>query len=838
MGPHDMVLLSLWTMLFTALAFQTAPPPALPGENAAPVLREKYLALTRGWAEEAVFTAAENRAMQEGRSREAVMTSSLNDSLAREVLQKGEPSFNSLAAFYPGKVLDRTLLGSFSDPRSSDTGSNEEFVIWWNGAISANLLTAPWPDGPRNIRPVAENTNVLFRVSPAKEMFGKVGERYARISYEDGYLPIVQATYNKDGVRYAETALADRPSGDTQDTAYIRFELKNVSATPRAAELHEDITLIDGSRVTVSGKNVFDSSGAVVMAFEGGQAVFDANRQELTHRLRLEPGTSASIYLKIPYAPESAPKMKVPSAEDFTSAHAKVRGFWIHQLSTGMQIRVPEQRVNDMWRALLLQNFVIADGPRFTYGSGLAYNDAYFPFENGFAALTMARYGFGDDAEAWLNYLIPASVDPKLAHWRYQNRRAIPLHLLYSEYQLTGRSDYFEKNREELYRVAEEIIRDRHSTMTSTAVPKPWHWGLLPPALPAVDKRASTRSTYVVAHNITNCQGLQDFGEFLVKTGIDVSRGERYLHEAADFRICLLRAMGKSVIRSTGNPPFVPLQTLYFHDTPDYGPDPFRNLALGRVQGTYYHYWADMEFHYNFFNPDDKLGQWIANYLQDRGGFVLGCTRARSMAGQPYGWINDNYNAGYYVYDLRRGEVERFLLGFYSRLAFDSTRHVYVTSEGAPFIGYNTHDGGFVGAEYSFPNSAANAETLDMLRFMLIMEEKKDNIDTGVIDLARGTPRAWLAEGKRIQVEDAPTDFGKLSFEIDSHWRAGVISARVSAPQRAKYQSLRIFLRAPDDRPIRRVSVNGKDYKDFDAPQEWVRLPYGQREYHVAAYFQ
>ncbi|HEX5282504.1 MAG TPA: hypothetical protein VFW30_00150 [Bryocella sp.] len=770
--------------------------------------------------------------MAEGRQREGLMANSLDDPLADAVLAKGEPSFAALAALYPGKVLDRTVLGSYSDPNTPVTGSNEEFVVWWNGAISANLITEQVGN---NTRSVAENTNILFRVGPRGEMFGKEGTRFSHLGYEDGYLPIVNASYTCDGVRYSETAFAERPAGHNQDTAYVRFEMTNLSSGTRSAELQEQLTLLDSSRVSVSGPRMLDASGKVLLAFAGGETTFDAARQQLTHRVRLAPHSIAHIIFKIPYTPELPEQTALPTAEEFIAVHARVRGFWNHLLSDGVQIRVPEKRVNDMWRALLLQNFVIADGPRFTYGSGLEYNNSYYPFEDGFAAIAMARYGFGKDAEAWLNYLIPSSIDPKSAGYRYQNRRAMPLFLLYEEYRLTGHSDYFNENKSALYGVAEQIIRDRHTTMESTDSEKPWHWGLLPPARPAVDARAATSSNYVVAHDITNCQGLQNFGEFLVETRIDVARGKRYLSEAADFRASILRAMEKSVVRSPGKPPFVPLQTLYFRDTPNYGPEPYDDLAKGRVEGSYYHYWADMELHYNFFNPDDQLAHWIVDYLQQRGGFVLGCTRARNRADAPYGWINDNYNAGFYSYALRRGEVNRFLLGFYSRLAFDSSVNTYLNSEGAPFIFYNTEDGGFVGAEYTFPNSASNAETLDLLRFMLILEERKDNMDTGVISLARGTPRAWLQDGNEIGVERAPTDFGTMSFTIQSKLHAGIISARIQAPTREKYQSIRLYLRPPGSLHLKSVRVNGKDSNDFDAANENITLAAGPAEFDVKA---
>src|SRR6185312_11917953 len=228
-------LFTLVLAAFTLAPTQTAPNPA--GQDDAKALRNKYLALTRGWAEEAVFTPTEERAMEEGRKREHLMTNSLNDALADKVLAQGEPSFAALAALYPGKILDRTVLGSYSDPTAPATGSNEEFVLWWNGAISANLFSRQLDNA---LRPVAESTNILFRVGPGAEMFGKAGAHYTRLGYEEGYLPIVEAAYTCDGIRYSETAFADRFPHESQDIAYIRFRMENLSSAAKAAELDED----------------------------------------------------------------------------------------------------------------------------------------------------------------------------------------------------------------------------------------------------------------------------------------------------------------------------------------------------------------------------------------------------------------------------------------------------------------------------------------------------------------------------------------------------------------------------------------------------------------------
>ena len=787
---------------------------------AARAFKNKFAALAASWAEGIEFTPAEQAAMRAGKAVEPLMMKGPADPLSARVLATGEPSFDAMAALYPGKILDRTVLGSWSDPHAPLGKYHDEFAIYWNGAIAANLVRGRLTDrfGATALQPLAPNTVVLFRVGPQGEAFGRVRAHYSSLEYEDGYLPIVIATYETGGVRYRETAFAERPAAepDGWDIAYVRFEMTNVSRAARTARLQTEIVLNDGGKVTRDGSRILDVSGAVLATMSDTRTSFE-----------LPPGETTRLYLEIPYVPDPRPTRHSPSHPTFDTACDRVRNFWTGLLAKGARIDVPEPRINNVWRALLLQNFILADGPRFTYGSGLMYNDSTYPQENGHGAHTFAMYGYKDYADALQPWFLGMSVTREGAGRKYQNRRAMVLHHLLENWRLTGRTDLYDRFKADYYRVAEEIISDRRSTMTPGE--RPLNWGLLPADKPGVDVQASTQTVYVLGHNITNCQGLADFGRFLVAAGLDSERGERYLREAADFRRTLMSAMERAAIRLPDRPPFVDLQTLFFRTTPDYGPDPYDDLALGRLQGSYFHYWVDMEFHYNFFNPDDEAGQWLADYCQQRNGFVLGLTRARGMQDKPSGNVNPVYDAGYYDYRLRRGETDRFLIGLYGRLAFGMSRYTYVSSEGQPFVGWNTQKGGYVGAEYSFPNSASNAGTLLMLRNALVVEELKDDVETGDVFLLRGAPRAWLAEGKRVRAGDLVTYFGEISFEVSSYKDAATVT--IAAPARKPYRQIVVNLRRPDRRPIRSVHLNGREHRGFTA--DTVTLPYGPRTYSM-----
>jgi hypothetical protein len=790
-----------------------AQPKSNPERDKARALSERYVQLVNSWAKDVEFTPEEKAAMEAGKKVEDVMKRGPDDPLAKKIIAAGEPSWDALTAVYPGKILDRTILGTWSDPKSPMGKYNDEFAIYWNGAIAANITQERF------------NTVVEFRVGPRAESFGRVRKNFSSIGYERGYLPIVVATYDVDGVRYRETAFAWKPAAETDgwDLAFVSFEASNASNETKAASIQAPITLIDGEKFSFKDGVVTDAKGATLVAADDAATFADG---ALSWHFDLPAGQSRRALCKIPFVPDVKNLVKKPADSELASTHQAAASFWQGLLDKGAKIETPEAHVNDLWRALLLQNFVLADGPRFTYGSGLRYNDSTYPFENGFATHTFAMYGHGDYADALQEWFIHMSVTKEGAGRKYQNRRAMPLHHLLETYRLTGKKDLWDRHQADYLRVADEIVADHHSTMVEKNGEKPWHYGLLPPDKAAVDVEAATQEAYVLGHNITNCQGLADLGRFLVITKIDPTRGEKYLSEAADFHECILTAMKRAAIRVPGRPPFVDLQTLYFRDTPEFGPQPYDDLGFGRLQGIFYHYWVDMEMHYNFFNPTDEPAQWLADYVHARNGFVLGLTRARTRPGQQ-GAVNNVYDGGYYNFRLRQGKIDEFLLGLYSRMALAASRYMYVSSEASPFIGYNTVDGGFVGPDYSIPNSASNADTLLMLRLALVMEELKDNVETGTLCLMKGAPHAWLAPGKRAHVEKLRTYFGDISFTVE---RTGDKITATIDPPAGEWKQIDLSLR----QPLKSVNVNGEASKDFDDDGR-VTIPHREGKITVEA---
>jgi hypothetical protein len=106
---------------------------------------------------------------------------------------------------------------------------------------------------------------------------------------------------------------------------------------------------------------------------------------------------------------------------------------------------------------------------------------------------------------------------------------------------------------------------------------------------------------------------------------------------------------------------------------------------------------------------------------------------------------------------------------------------------------------------------------LHQTRIMLVQERGSS------LWLAPFVTDNWLKDGMAISVAEAPTNFGKVSYRINSHVTQGYIEAEIQPPTRQPPKTIVLRLRHPEGKPMRAVTVNGQTHKDFDAKAEWVR---------------
>ena len=90
--------------------------------------------------------------------------------------------------------------------------------------------------------------------------------------------------------------------------------------------------------------------------------------------------------------------------------------------------------------------------------------------------------------------------------------------------------------------------------------------------------------------------------------------------------------------------------------------------------------------------------------------------------------------------------------------------------------------------------------------------------------IARGTPRAWLEQGKKITVKNAPSYFGTMAYEIVSDVDNGKISAAIEIPTRREVESIIVRFRHPQRASIKSVTVNGQPWAEFDKDKEVIEI--------------
>jgi hypothetical protein len=177
------------------------------------------------------------------------------------------------------------------------------------------------------------------------------------------------------------------------------------------------------------------------------------------------------------------------------------------------------------------------------------------------------------------------------------------------------------------------------------------------------------------------------------------------------------------------------------------------------------------------------------------------------------------------------GERDWFLAGWQHQGGLERTANMHLAGDDIPvflrsFLNCYAIDilpnDGYIFNEHALhgpPDKIfEEAAFLERFRNLLVMEDGQN------LWLARATPRAWLEQGKKISVKNAPTHFGPVDYEIVSNVDNGKVTATVKMPSRNPPKEVWLRLRHPKSAPIKSVTVNGKAWRDFDPAKEVVRL--------------
>jgi hypothetical protein len=150
---------------------------------------------------------------------------------------------------------------------------------------------------------------------------------------------------------------------------------------------------------------------------------------------------------------------------------------------------------------------------------------------------------------------------------------------------------------------------------------------------------------------------------------------------------------------------------------------------------------------------------------------------------------------GYAQMLLRLDRVQEYLLFLYSHRYHNHTRGSWTAGEVTGLDGDN--------ALFCIPAQ----QTIPLLiRWMLVLEDS----DEEKLYLAKGVPQDWVASGKEIRIDRAPTRWGRIGFKLIAMPAEKRIVASVALAHPGSPKEVHLKLRLPAQNKLVKVSINGR----------------------------
>lgn len=642
---------------------------------------------------------------------------------------------------------------------------------------------------------VADGSQIATRRSDGRRMTTFVGvdgrERYGLCeaaleepALADGHLPVLQMAYRDlDGVAYTQESFVAWLPGTRTPASFVKLTAQRGTSSLRTVEL----------RVVTGDSSLIDAGGAItgggnVVAYDGAGWTLE-NGTTLTSTVDLSSGATQTRYLVRPVDP-AAPSTFTADATSYATALSGQRTAWNAKLATGASYVVPEQRVMDAQRNLLIQTLQL--NWRYSYGN---LYESYYQGESSSALQRLAEFGYPDATRSGLQALLPLSKGTAYPNWE----RGEKLSHGAAYWFLTGDTAFIRANTA-TYATLMDAMATQIAADPNGILPKEFEGGDIPTRI------------YGTHTQTVGWRGMRDMALVWRLIG-ETALATRYETIAENFRRNLVAAINSSKL-TVGTGTFIP------HDLLS-GEKAFDPVTATKT-GSYWNLLHPYALASGIFPAGSTEADSVWRYSREQGAVMLGLQRFNYYP-TAIGSVFPNGLPGYKtsgddnVYMIERvrflaanDKADELVLALYGKLAHGMTRKTFVGGEG--------HTIGPVPGEYFrsmyLPPTNSNADG-----FLVALREALVHVGestAGVPDrlwLAFSTPRGWLEEGKTIAVARAPTPFGTVAYRaVSSITSARRVDVTATLPASSSLRELKLRLRLPAGRAViaARETVSGR----------------------------
>ena len=733
----------------------------------------------------------------------------------------------------------------------------EKYGLDFNGNIFINKESAKAMKEDR-ARMEWSGEEVYFRLGTGTVPDFREREGSARQRMLEDHLPLASTMWENEGIEFNQETLvttagplpeAWKARGDEATLLLLRLTLSNHGQEPHRAHLwyyttpQEDLRFSNGLLEARSGSSQSYSLRTAFLVPSGSPTITDLPRgskyqgRAVHWESTVKAGSQQEAFLAIPFRTAPADSWPaVPLLRSYDQQRDQIVQFWRQLLSGGMEINVPDSALNSFCKAVLQHILLTVQRdvrtgldmcPCATYDYNMFANETAIQvrwldmtgrFNDGWRCLQPIVESQGSKAfpgrfqdKSAIFHGVRLDPDHDYTHHGYNLNHGWILWTLAEHYLYTRDQQFLRAQLPRILKAANWITQERQATkQTADDGNRVWEYGLLPVG----QLEDNEEYQYWYAVNAYAYRGLHAAARAVAE--IDSSEGARLLKEANDYRSEIRAA----ALRSMAAAPVAPLRDGTY--VPILPPrTSLHGRELGWIRNILYGPHAMVDC--GVFDPNEDITTWILQDLEDNLVMAEDSFSVPDADWFSRGGITLQPNlVNTFVSYMDRGEPLQALRVFYNTFAVSFYPDIVAFTEWAPALGKS---GG------PFYKTSDESAFLTWLRLMLVRESGDDLV------LASTAPRAWFMPAKTIQIRDAMTLLGQISYRIASETDQGLIRAQIELQGRKELKDLILTFRHPQKKRLQKVEVGGRPWKDFDAQAEWIRIPKTEGTTEITAYY-